>query len=221
MTDSLVDQLENDVIFGVYAPGHRLTEDQIMERYDVKRHAVRAAFIALKIRGLLVHKQNRGVEVISFNPDEVDALYEIRIILETAAAERTRLPASNDTLAKLESMAKEHQTACENMDLRAVFTLNIEFHRIQFACCENDRLVELIEEHARVIQPIRVVKYDDVEHMRVVVSQHFEIIEAMRGTSQSVYIEATRKHLPASAEAFRARYEHRFGRKEAKAIAAQ
>jgi len=215
MTDSLVDRLENDVIFGVYAPGYRLTEDQIMERYGVKRHAVRAAFSTLEIRGLLVHKQNRGVEVISFTPDEVDALYEIRIILETAAAERTRLPAPNDTLEKLEGLANAHQKACEDMDFRAVFALNNEFHRMQFACCENDRLVELIEEHARVIQPIRVVKYDDVEHMRVVVAQHFEIIEAMRGTSQKMYIEATRKHLPASAQAFRARYEYFFGKKEA------
>ena len=216
MTDSLVDSLENDVIFGVYTPGYRLTEDQIMERYDVKRHAVRAAFSELKIRGLLVHKRNRGVEVISFEPDEVDALYEIRIILETAAAERTPLPASTATLAKLEGLAKAHQEACEDMDFRAVFALNNQFHRTLFACCENDRLVELIEEHARIAQPIRVVKYDDVAHMRVVVTQHFEIIEAMRGTSQSAYIEATRRHLPASAEAFRTRYENRFGKRKSK-----
>lgn len=214
MLDSLVKQLEDDVIFGVYAPGYRLTEDQIMERYEVKRHAVREAFNALKSRGLLVHKRNRGVEVISFNPDEVDALYEVRIILETAAAERTPLPVSKSNLAKLESLAKQHQKACEEMDFRAVFSLNNEFHKTQYSCCKNERLVHLIEEHARIVQPIRVVKYDDAEHMRTVVAQHFGIVEAMRGTSQSAYIEATRRHLPASAEAFRTLYESRFGKKK-------
>lgn len=218
MTDSLVDNLENDVIFGVYTPGYRLTEDQIMERYDVKRHVVRAAFNELKIRGLLVHKRNRGFEVISYEPDDVDALYDIRIILETAAAQRTPLPASTATLEKLDSLAQAHQHACEEMNFRAVFALNNEFHRTLFACCKNNRLAELIEEHARIAQPIRVVKYDDVEHMRVVVAQHFEIIEAMRGTSQQAYVEATRKHLPASAEAFRARFESRFGKVAAEAV---
>ena len=216
MSVSLVDSLENDVVFGVYAPGNRLTEDQIMERYDVKRHTVRAALSALETRGLLVHKPNRGFEVISFNPDQVDELYEIRTILETAAAERTPLPASSATLAKLEDIAKAHKKSCEDMDFRAVLTLNIEFHRTQYACCKNERLVSLIEEHARIVQPIRVVKYDDVEHMRVVVAQHFEIIDAMRGTSQSAYIKATRKHLPASAEAFRVFYENRFGKLDKK-----
>lgn len=215
MTDSLTENLETDIIFGIYTPGYRLTEDQVMDRYDVKRHAVRAAFSELKTRGLLTHKRNRGVEVVSFTPDEVDALYEVRIILEAAAAERTPLPASAETLASLESIAKAHQKACEEMDFRTVFTLNNEFHRTLFKCCKNDRLIELIEEHARIVQPIRTVKYDDVSHMRVVVAQHFEIIEAMRGTNQLAYIEATRNHLPASAEAYRARYESRFGRKKA------
>ncbi|MFK8083431.1 MAG: GntR family transcriptional regulator [Granulosicoccus sp.] len=211
MSDSLVDCLQNDIIFGMYTPGYRLTEDQIMARFDVKRHAVRAAFNELKIRGLLVHKPNRGFEVIAFEPDEVDALYEVRIILETAAAQRTPLPASRSTLSKLTGIARAHQQACEKMDLRAVFALNNEFHQTAFACCENARLIELIEEHARVAQPIRVVKYDDSAHMQVIVAQHFDIIKALGGTSQSAYVQATRQHLPASAEAFRIRYENRFG----------
>lgn len=217
MAEALVKELENDVIFGFYAPGARITEDRVMERYGAKRHAVRNAFSALEARGLLVHRPNRGVEVVEFTPDEVDALYDVRIILETAAAERTKLPCDPALTAQLEDIALRHQTATLDKDFRAVFWLNQEFHEVQYSCCGNPRLAELIGNHARAAQPIRVVKYDDERHMKTIVAQHFDIIAAMRGTSTKALVEAVRAHLPASAEAYRSLYERRFGVRAASA----
>ncbi|SEW26340.1 DNA-binding transcriptional regulator, GntR family [Cognatiyoonia koreensis] len=211
MPDTLVTDLENDVIFGVYAPGNRIIEDRVMERYGAKRHAVRNAIAALEARGLLVRKPNRGAEVVDFTPDEVDALYDVRIVLETAAAERTPLPSDPRIAAQLDDIARRHEKAVADQDYRAVFWLNQEFHEVQYSCCGNSRLAELIGNHARAAQPIRVVKYDDAAHMQKVVQEHFAIIEAMRGTSHEALVAAVRAHLPASAEAYRALYERRFG----------
>ncbi len=213
MSDTLTADLENDIVFGVFGPGVRVTEDRIMDRYSVKRHAVRAAFATLESRGLLTHKTNRGVEVVELTPDEVDQLYEIRLILETAAAERTPLPVDTAITEKLEALAERHANAYEEGDFRSVLALNKDFHMVQFSCCENSRLLEMIEEHARIAQPIRVLKYDDDVHMRTVMAQHFAIIEAMKGSSQSAYVTATQEHLPASAEAYRKLHERRFGPK--------
>ena len=211
MTDTFTTDLQNDVIFGVYAPGNRIVEDRVMERYGVKRNAVRNAFSELEARGLLVRRPNRGVEVVDFSPDEVDSLYEVRVILETAAAERTPLPCDASLLAKLEDIARRHEQAVTDHKFRDVFWLNQNFHETQYSCCGNPRLAELISKHARAAQPIRVVKYDDADHMREVVKQHFDIIKAMRGTSTDSLVTAVRAHLPASAEAYRTLYERRFG----------
>lgn len=211
MQGSLIDELENDVIFGRYTPGSRIIEDQIMERYAAKRHAVRNAFAMLEARGLLTRRPNRGVEVIEFTPDEVDALYDVRVVLEFAAAKRTKLPCAPDLIERIEDIARCHQQAVKAKEFRSVFWLNQQFHEIQFSCCGNPRLAELIGDHARTAQPIRVVKYDDAEHMKTVVAQHFDIIEAMRGTSTEALVAAVRAHLPASAEAYRTHYERRFG----------
>ncbi|MCK0150911.1 GntR family transcriptional regulator [Marivita sp. S6314] len=211
MQDKLTTDLENDVIFGVYTPGSRIIEDRVMERYNAKRHAVRNAFSELEARGLLVRRPNRGVEVVDFTPDEVDDLYDVRIILETAAADRTPLPCDPEVILRLEDIARRHEKAVQDQDFRAVFWLNQEFHEVQYSSCGNSRLAELIGKHARAAQPIRVVKYDDAEHMRTVVAQHFDIISAMRGESREALVAAVRAHLPASAEAYRAMYNRRFG----------
>jgi DNA-binding GntR family transcriptional regulator len=211
MEVSLVAELENDVIFGVYAPGNRIIEDRVMDRYGAKRHAVRNAFSELETRGLLIRRPNRGVEVVDFTPDEVDALYDVRIVLETAAAERTPLPCDPSVLDNLDDIAKRHEQAVKALDFRAVFWLNQEFHEVQYSCCGNPRLADLIGNHVRKAQPIRVVKYEDADHMREVIKQHFDIIKAMRGSSQKALVAAVQAHLPASAEAYRKLYERRFG----------
>ena len=210
MNEVVAVELENDIIFGGYGPGVRLTEERVMSRYGAKRHAVRAAFAALEGRGLLIRRPNRGVEVVEYTPDEVDQLYEVRIVLETAAARSTTLPVAPDILAKLTSLAKAHEKAYLQGDLRAVFQLNQHFHQLQFSSCQNPRLESLIEEHARIAQPIRVVKYDDVAHMQTVVAQHFAIVEAMKASDTDAYVDATYRHLPASAEAYRLSHERRF-----------
>lgn len=211
MTDDLLTKLEFDVIFGRLSPGSRLIEDRIMERYDAKRHAVRGAFATLEARGLLVRQPNRGVEVIQYTPDQVDELYEIRLVLERTAATRTILPVARSITRELERIAKKHRKAVEESRLVDVFLLNREFHRVQFSCCGNEQLFNLIEEHARLVEPVRVVKYEDSDHMAIIVQQHFDIIEAMKSDSIKAYVRATSDHLPASAKAYRAMYERRFG----------
>lgn len=207
--------IEEDIVFGAYAPGTRLVEDRIMERYGVTRHAARAAFAALEARKLLVHLPNRGVEVVRYTPDQVDALYDVRMVLETAAAERTTLPAPPEVLGRLADLARDHARAWEQADYRQVFALNMEFHKVQYSCCRNEPLVALIDEYARMVQPIRAIKYDDPEHMREVIEQHREIIAAMRGSDAPAYVRAVQQHLPASAAAYRLFYERRFPERRA------
>ncbi|MBY4894015.1 GntR family transcriptional regulator [Rhodobacteraceae bacterium N5(2021)] len=215
MATELEKDLENDIIFGIYPPGSRITEDSVMAQYNAKRHAVRSAFALLETQGLLVRWPHRGVEVVELTPDEVDALYDVRIVLETAAAARTKLPVDPQIVDRLEDIAKRHTEAFETGDFRAVFWLNQEFHEVQFACCDNPRLTALIAQHARMAQPIRVVKYDDEAHMQNVIRQHYAIIEAMRGDARETYVQATKEHLPASATAYRMLYERRYQRRRA------
>lgn len=213
MSTTLESDLESDIIFGVYPPGTRITEDSVMAQYSAKRHAVRSAFAQLESRGLLVHQPNRGVEVVDYTPDDVDALYDLRIILETAAAARTSLPVAPDMLARLDDLVEHHAAAVAREDFREVYRLNQRFHELQYSCCNNPRLAAIIERHARMAQPIRAVKYDDTEHMMTVVAQHRAIVDAMRGTSRDIYVTAVREHLPASAQAYRSLYERRFGKR--------
>src|SRR5258707_14981503 len=129
--------LEEDIVFGVFHPKERLTEEGLMARFGLKRHVVRDALSELDSIGLVVRVPNRGAYVRELTPEEVIEIYEVREILEVAAALRTPLPAPKEVLVVLKEVQNQHSKAIENHDLRSVFRLNIQFHRHQFLACQN------------------------------------------------------------------------------------
>lgn len=209
--EELVHRIEEDIVLGVYAPGSRLIEDRMAKRFDVTRHALRSVFVRLGNRGFVEHTHNRGVEVVEPTPDEIDDLYQVREILETSAARMTPLPAPEGSTAALDDVQHAHDGAIAAGDYRAVFNLNIEFHRVQFSTCPNPKLSAAIEEFARKVHIVRAVKYDDAAHMASIASQHRGIVAALRGSDADVYVARVAAHLPASSVAYRRAYEIRHG----------
>lgn len=98
--------LRRDILSGVYAPGERLVEVQLTERYGVGRAAVRAAFVELVTEGLVDRETNRGASVRHIEIDEAIQITEARAALESliaAAAAREATAADRAELAELEN----------------------------------------------------------------------------------------------------------------------
>jgi len=67
----LVAALQEDIVLGRLAPGTRLVEEELAERFRTKRHVLREAFIELERFGLIERKPNRGASVRQLTPDDV------------------------------------------------------------------------------------------------------------------------------------------------------
>jgi DNA-binding GntR family transcriptional regulator len=136
----IVRDLGEDIVFGVFHPKERLTEEDLIARFGVKRHVVREVLAQLDSMGLVVRVPNRGAYVRELTPEEVIEIYEVREILEVAAALRTPLPAPREVLVVLKEVQNQHSKAIADHDLRSVFRLNIQFHRHQFLACQNAKI---------------------------------------------------------------------------------
>jgi DNA-binding GntR family transcriptional regulator len=84
--DALVGALRTRMFEGDLAPGDRLPERELTERYGVARHTVRAALRTLAAEGLAVIEPHRGASVARLDDDAVRGLFELRIALELEAA---------------------------------------------------------------------------------------------------------------------------------------
>src|SRR6202162_1377505 len=107
----IVRDLGEDIVFGVFHPKERLTEEDLMARFGVERHLVREVLTQLDSMGLVVRVPNRGAYVRELTPEEVIEIYEVRQILEVAAALRTPLPAPKEVIKVLKEVQNQHSKA--------------------------------------------------------------------------------------------------------------
>jgi len=98
--------LQEDIMLGSLGPRARLTEDEVMERFALKRHAAREVLARLGRMGIVVKQPNRGATVRSFSADEVEQVYHMRSLLQREAARLIPLPAPAALLRRLRASGK-------------------------------------------------------------------------------------------------------------------
>ncbi|HEX9337094.1 MAG TPA: GntR family transcriptional regulator [Pseudonocardiaceae bacterium] len=85
MVDSAYLALRRDIVSGEIKPGEKLVEVVLADRYGVSRTPIREALRRLE-QDDLVQRDGRRVRVRQHRPDEIMDIYEVRILLEEAAA---------------------------------------------------------------------------------------------------------------------------------------
>jgi DNA-binding GntR family transcriptional regulator len=84
--EALVQVLRERILDGELPPGERLVERELVQRYDVARHTLRAALRQLQADGLVAIEPNRGARVARLGQRELHELFTLRLALEREAA---------------------------------------------------------------------------------------------------------------------------------------
>lgn len=72
--------LKQNICDGVYKPGQRLLETEVAASLKVSRSPVREAMRKLATEGLVKEFPNRGVFVRQFSDEDIDHIFEVRIL---------------------------------------------------------------------------------------------------------------------------------------------
>lgn len=198
----VVEVLEEDIVFGYLHPRERLVEDELRERFGLKRHVVRQVLQELEQMGLIERKKNIGACVKSYTVKEVIDLCTVREILECNCARQINLPVPADKLEALIAVQREHDRAVAASDLLSAFRANIAFHKTLFALSENSMLTEMIElaaQRAHTIRSLSMVYPHLLEKARL---DHWAMIEALRDCDQERLVALCRDHLIPSRNAY-------------------
>jgi DNA-binding GntR family transcriptional regulator len=125
--ESVVEELRDAIVTGAIAPGERLLQVELAERFGVSRIPLREALRTLHAEGLVVIEPNRGAVCRPLEPKDVSDLYAVRLALEQLAAREAaarfvdlREPAARAGEAALAAVARG--------DLGALIRLDFEFH---------------------------------------------------------------------------------------------
>jgi DNA-binding GntR family transcriptional regulator len=198
----IVRRIEEDIVFRVYHPRERLVEDELMQRFEAKRHIVRQALAELERDGLVLRKPNSGAQVRALTAKEATELYGVREILETNCVKLIPLPVETRLLAPIEKIQREHAAAIKKNDVRAIFRANLAFHAAIFQLCGNEALVEAIADFARRTHPVRLTTLVTQQYLEQARGEHEDMLRALRKGDRARLVALCAQHLQPSREAY-------------------
>lgn len=208
---SVVERLEEEIVFGRLRPRERLIEEDLVARFGVKRHTVRQALQELERIGFVVRQRGRGARVCEFTPTEVRDLYAVRELLEAKAASLIPLPAGKDLVKRLTALHRAHGKAVADGDMMGIYHANIQFHQVLFGACGNPYLVDAINLFAMKANVIRFYLGRDPKMFSGARDEHGEIIEALREGRRDDLVELCVRHLRPSPQVYIDTYHVLFG----------
>ena len=177
----VIRRLEEDIIFGRFAPGARLVEDTLMTRYSASRHFVRQALFQLERQGIVLREKNIGATVRFYSAEEVRQIYEVREMLTRQAALMIALPAPQSLIAELGELQRQYCARADAQDLRGIHETNDAFHVALFAACGNPYLVRSLQDYMNLTLPMRAKNLAEPAGLAQSRRQHELMIELLKG----------------------------------------
>ena len=141
LTRLVADSVEDLILSGELAPGVKLNEVALAERFRVSRGPLREAFRLLEESGLICQEKNRGAFVRVVELSEAAELYEVRAGLDATAGRLLAGRINAEQLSALRKVTDQMKTV-DNSDVEKFHILNLDFHDQIIAMTGNRTLTD-------------------------------------------------------------------------------
>lgn len=171
------------ILSGVLVPGQRINEPDVAKRLQVSRVPVREALRELESSGLVVSRKHSGVFVRQLDDVEIRDLYQMRSLLDGFAGRSVAqlpLPERKVLSLLLSAATNAMQHALSEQDVQAYYAENLRFHWAIVQAVGNQQLLETYRGIVQKLHLSRLKNLSQSVSMQVSVTEHKQIVEAVR-----------------------------------------
>lgn len=180
-------------------PGEPIRQQDMARRLGMSRVPVREALGALRTEGIVRYSRNQGYFVAKFSAGELEQIYLMRGLLETALLSSIDWPES-ERLEEIKALNEEIARAGEEGDVARVVVLNRQFHEALFGLSplhavhrEVNRLWEMSDSYRALYL------YGRAARMRIA-AEHRSMLEAIERRDLTALLAAVDEHRSAALE---------------------
>lgn len=195
LAHGISEQLQQIIYSGEIAPGERLNEAGLALRMGTSRGPIREAIRMLTGIGLVVAVPNRGVFVRQISVREMLEIYELRALLFGFAAQQAAEHLTDEDRAEFEQLLQGMDAACEAADGHRYYVLNLRFHALLMAQCQNQRAQQAYEDYAKELHLYRRRYFNATLNMRRSNTEHRRIFEAIAKGATDRASKLAREHV--------------------------
>ncbi len=197
--------LKQRILSWAYPPGHRFTEEEICKEFGVSRSPVRETLRMLEENGLVDKVPYRGCTVKQPDLDEINELYDVRVILESAVVEYLSIhgmpPEVHVNLMHTWECLLQLPVHSE-VDSVDLADQDRVFHETLARATGNRTLADLLHGINDRLHFIRMTDITDVKRLWETCTQHIQVLEGIASgdvasaqSAMRVNIEGARSHV--------------------------
>ena len=177
--DELVSRLRDLIVEGELAPGARVAERTLCERFGVSRTPLREALKVLASEGLLDLLPNRGATVAHLTPADLDEIFPVMGALEALAGELACAHITDEQIAEVRALHYQMVLHYTRQELPQYFRLNQRIHELIMDASGNATLKRMYLGLAGRIRRARYLANMTKERWAQAVEEHEAILLAL------------------------------------------
>jgi DNA-binding GntR family transcriptional regulator len=199
LQESVYNALVDAILSGRIAPGERITLESIAKQLNVSIMPVREAVRRLQARDFVSVERNRRITVRALSPESLREILEIRLLLESVAAERAAAQRDEETVRRLEEYSREFKDAT---DEDAFLQANRRFHFTLYQAANMPILLEVINSLWEQVSPyLHILMRTTMDMTRAeFIRIHNGMLKGMRRKDSKEVLKWLRKDLTNAAK---------------------
>jgi DNA-binding GntR family transcriptional regulator len=194
LRDQAVEVLREMVVSGALGAGDRINEAELAAQLGISRGPLREAIQRLGAEGFVDFRQNRGAFVRTISLSDVRHMYELREIIEVAAARFAAARATDDGIAQLRDLLDAAGGALRTGTTGA-YPAGFDFHELVLSLCGNPYLQHAGLDLQNQVRLARIKSGSSPERARQALAEHQLIMSAIADRDADRTAEAMAGHL--------------------------
>lgn len=190
LREEIFEYIRQDIITGALPQGELLNESELASRFGTSKTPVREALTRLRQTSLVELIPRKGFLVTPISVTDIQEIFEMRLILERAAAELAAVRITEDELEQLEEYREIAAFRNEPDSIYRAIKANRDFHIKIARASRNNRLISALE---RVFDDAQRLHYIDLQmggFIKAWSDDHGGIIDALRARDVDLAREA-------------------------------
>lgn len=201
--ERLAEAIAEAILAGTLAPGARLDEQALADRFGVSRTPIRDALRELAGTGLIAPRQpHMSARVRSLSPEEVAGLFVAMGEVEASCARLSAQSMTEAERAELQALHARMGGLAARDDRAAYVEANRAFHGLLYAGAHNPTLAEMAASLRRRLTPYRTAQFRLSERPALSQVEHGRVVRAVLARDRAGANAAMLAHMSVVEEAF-------------------
>lgn len=195
VTDWVYEELKGAIVDLRLAPGEPLREATLAEQLGVSKTPIRQALTMLEQEGLVETTSFKGAVVAGYSRQDLLEIYELRELLENAAARAAAESMSREDRARLDRVSRESRKLKRGNDAAGLAALVSEFDDVLFDQVHNTRIRAMIDNLRAHLTRIGHLTEGIPGRVEASVDEHEKIVKAISARDPELAEQYMRDHI--------------------------